>query len=135
MSALGINIADIAQLVGVATALLLGIWNIRIARDKTSSTSMVERGEYMMSMNKSVTLANDRALSAEERALASEAREDALEKRITRLEESLSYRLTFDVILGSNPSVQKVEISHFPERRAESTPSKGTENERKNRRL
>lgn len=127
MSIAEMNLADIAQIIGLLTALFLGVWNVRIARDKTSSTSMVERGEYLISVNKSVQLANDRALAAEQRAVASEDREDALEERITRLEESLSYRLTFDVVLGSNPSVQKVEIRHFPERRAKATPSNGIE--------
>jgi hypothetical protein len=131
------DFVNYAQLIGFIITLIIAIWNVRNNRLRTSSQNLLEGGQYLETVNKSIELANKRALDAELRAneadarleqviKESEAREAVLEARLTTLEKSLSYRLVFDVMLGQNPSVEKVEIKHFPERRADS-PYKGKE--------
>jgi len=87
-----------------------------------NSMGMLERGQYLESVNKSIEMANKRAMSAEERVVEVEKesliREKKLEDRIEVLESKLSYRLTFDVKLGPEPSIEHVHIEHYPERRS-----------------
>jgi hypothetical protein len=109
--------ADILQLIGLITALLIGIWNMSNSKTRAKSLGTLESGQYLESVNRSIELANNRALAAEERAARAEKVSEDLEKRIESLEDLLSYRLTFDVTLGTNPSVQNVEIKHFTDRR------------------
>lgn len=95
----------------------LGIFNLLSGMKRNTSIGMLERGNYLKTVNESVELANKRALDAETRAIAAEHRADELLKRIEDLESRLSYRLTFDVVLGSNPVIEHVEIDHFSNRR------------------
>jgi hypothetical protein len=104
------NLADIVQLGGLVVALVVGFWNMR----NNASLSVPVN---MRNMNEAIKLANDRALDAEKRALAAEEAVSLLEKRTKLLESTMAYRLTFDVILGHDPKVERVEIQHFPERR------------------
>ena len=57
-------------------------------------------------MNESVALANTRALDAEARA-------SSLEERLAILEKSLGYRITFEVVLGTDPKVNQVQIERI----------------------
>ncbi len=93
-------------LIGLLLTFGLGIFNFirEVARGK--SLGMMERGTYLESVNKSVKLANDRALEAEKRA-------GELEKRLIVLESHQNYRITFDVLLGSEPKVERVDIERF----------------------
>jgi hypothetical protein len=104
-------------LIGILTGLAIGILNFYNGSVRGKSIGMLEQGTYLESVNKSVDLANKRALEAEVRAISAEDRATALGKRMTSLEKSLSYRLTFDVVLGSNPMIEHVEIQHYPENR------------------
>jgi hypothetical protein len=122
------SLTDVLQFIGLITMFILGLYNAKNNGSRAKSQNTLETSQYLVSMNQAVDLANKRALEAEEgraraeeRTLQAEAREEDLERRLTTLEKSLAYRLTFDVILGTNPSVEKVEIKHFPERRESDT--------------
>lgn len=84
----------------------LGVFNFIRDTTRGKSMGMLERGNYLESVNKSVKLANERALEAEKRA-------DDLEKRLGILESSLTYRLTFDVVLGAQPKLERVSIERL----------------------
>jgi len=103
---------DIVMVVGIAVTLLLGVVNFLGGRPLVNAQSFE-------AFNKSITLANNRALDAEQRAFAAENRVDELEKRIEAMEKRLSYRLTFDVILGSKPEVERAEINELLSRESE----------------
>ena len=111
--------AEIVQLLGVAIALIIGIWNMKYNNKRANSQGVLETGQSLLALNQSVELANKRALLAEEKTNVAEARADDLERRIGVLEDRLSYRLVFDVVLGDDPKVEHVQISHYPERRKE----------------
>lgn len=93
-------------LIGLLLTFGLGVFNFVRDTTRGRSIGMLERGNYLESVNKSVKLANDRALEAEKRA-------DDLEKRLGILESNLTYRLTFDVLLGAQPKVERVSIERF----------------------
>jgi len=120
--------ADIAGIGGLIIAMITVAWNIANGKNRSNSIGMLERGQYLESVNKSIELANNRALVAEQRALKAEedvekSREETeriereLEERLSILERNSSYRMIFDVILGASPRVENVEITHFKERR------------------
>lgn len=104
-------------LLGFVLTFGLGVFNWISGMKRNNSIGMLERGNYLKSVNESVSLANQRAPDAESRAFKAEKRADELEQRIEDLEGRLSYRLTFDVVLGSKPTVEHVEIDHYPNRR------------------
>jgi len=112
------SVESIATFIGIFATFALGILNYYNNSARGKSMGMLERGQYLESVNKSIALANDRALQAENRASEAENRAGELETRIGALEKKLSYRITFDVVLGSNPIIEKVDIRHYPERRS-----------------
>lgn len=112
-----VNDANVVAVLGFLLSFALGLFNWYNGSQRNKSMGMLERGSYLKTINESVDLANKRALDAEKRAISAEIRADALEKRISDLEGLLSYKLTFDVLLGANPKVEHVTIEHYPERR------------------
>lgn len=111
------NLEGWLTFIGILLTFLLGALNFYNGSIRGKSIGMLERGQYLESVNKSVELANDRALKAEQRASDAEERANKLEDRIIALERKLSYRITFDVLLGSNPSIAQADIRHYPDRR------------------
>jgi hypothetical protein len=96
--------------VGVGVTLLLGLLNFYGSRD-------LGQAQSIKAFNEAIKLANDRAADAERRAFEAEKRVDELEVLIDKIEKKLTYRLTFDVVLGASPSIEKSEIVHFIDRR------------------
>lgn len=128
-----INYSDIAGILGLIVSVVVVMWNIYNGRIRANSMGMLERGQYLESINKSIEIANTRALAGEQRAIAAEARVEAiqaqaekreqeLEDRICILENNSSYRITFDVDLKSDPKVEHVEIKRFREERCRDKP-------------
>jgi hypothetical protein len=110
-----ISIAEWISFIGLAITLGLGLMNYYNLKSRGQSMGMLERGQYLKSVNEAVDLANSRALAAEQRVAT-------LEDKLTHLEGTLSYRLTFDVVLGEMPLIEKVSIEHYPDRRQVNIP-------------
>lgn len=115
---------------GTIIAILLGVYNSYNSKRLGDSTIQSGQSGTIKTLNESVELANKRALAAEERANSleevydkrawiAEQKAEELESRLSVLESALSYRITFDVTLGTKPKVEHVEIEHYPERRHE----------------
>lgn len=121
-----VNMEQLLTLIGILTGLALGVLNWTNAKKRGDSANVLEQSQAIQNLNTSIELANERALKAEQRALAAESVAEQLEKRILVLEsefkEKMSYRLIFDVILGSSPVIQKSDISPLFERRKENAP-------------
>ena len=101
---------DIVLGVGVGVSLLLGLLTFYGGRD-------LNQAQSVKAFNEAIKLANERAADAERRAFEAEKRVDELEILIDAIEKKLTYRLTFDVVLGASPSIEKSEIVHFVDRR------------------
>ena len=125
---MGIPYADIIGLFGFLASAVAIAWNIYNGKNRSTSLGMLEKGQYIESINKSIEIANTRALAGEQRAVAAEAtvenvrrnaeaREEELERRIAILERNSSYRMTFDVFFGEDPKIEHVEISRFRDER------------------
>lgn len=113
-------------LIGILTGVGLGLLNWLNGSSRNKSIGMLEQSQAIQNLNTSVDLANSRALAAEKRAAESERRAHDLETRLAILEcdvhEKMTYRIVFDVVLGSNPVIERTDIKHTPERRKEDKP-------------
>jgi hypothetical protein len=118
----------IASLVGTMIVGLIGIFNLLTSNKRNSSLNTLDSSNNLKILNEAIQLANNRALAAEEKLDKAEKYANdkifLLEQRVRVLESSLSYRLTFDVMLGTSPSVNGVRIEHFVERRKVEIPVK-----------
>jgi len=124
------SLADYAGITAFVIGVVSAVWNIMNGRIRSKSLNALESGQYLESVNKSIALANQRALDAEERAIKSEnvakkyreegeAVEKILEERLSILEKGSSYRLIFDVTLGAEPRIEHSEIVRFQDIRIE----------------
>ena len=124
MTFVGLTAEQWFTFIGIAVGVGMGLLNWYDKRFPRMRLSAIESGQVSESLNKSIELANKRALDAEERA-------ERLEKRMKNLEGNLSYRIIFDVKLGSSPKIEDANIRHYPDRRSMVVPYEG-ENRRHN---
>jgi len=102
-----LSTGDYIQIGGLIVALLIGFWNMRHNLIASVPTNMV-------GLNTAIKLANDRAFEAEKRLDEAGRKIQTLEDRLDAYESNLSYHITFDVTLGTNPIIEKVGIIHVP---------------------
>lgn len=116
----------IASLIGTMIVGIIGIFNLLTSNKRNSSLNTLDSSNNLKILNEAIALANTRALAAE--TAMDKAEKEAndkiflLEQRVRVLESSLSYRLTFDVMLGTSPAINAAWIEHFVERRKEEKP-------------
>lgn len=115
------TITDWTTLIASLLAFILGIINL-VSRAPTMN--MVDRGQYLKSVNEAIGLANARALEAEQRVVDLESKLKKLENDMRVLEDSMFYKISFYATLGANPVVEHVEIAHHKERRVRDDPVK-----------
>ena len=118
MTFVGLTAEQWFTFIGVAVGVGMGLLNWYDKRFPRIRLSAMESGQVSESLNKSIDLANKRALDAEERV-------ERLEKKVKNFEGNLSYRIIFDVKLGSNPQIEDANIRHYPERRSLIMPYEG----------
>lgn len=97
---------EIFTVIGILGGIVLGAFNWYNGKRTVDQIAATGDTMNIKTQNEAIQLANDRAYAAEKRA-------DALEKRLTVLEAKMSYKLTFDVLLGTDPSVEHVTIEHY----------------------
>ena len=108
---------QIITYLSILSAIVLGLGNWYTLSKRNVSLETTDIASNSKILNEAVTLANQRALAAEKQYYKLQEEYDLLEKRILTLERSLSYRISFDVVLGTKPSIERSEIVHVLERR------------------
>ena len=96
-------------------AFVLGLLNLWY---RGPSMNMVEKGQYLKSANEAISLANNRALLAEQRVVELEGKLAILESKLDKIEKSMFYKISFYAMLGTEPKIEHVEITHFGDRRS-----------------
>jgi hypothetical protein len=110
------TVFEVFTVIGIIGGLVLGTFNWYNGKRTIDQSAFLGSPINLKTQNEAIQLANDRAFAAEKRA-------DSLEKRLAVLEARLSYKLTFDVILGTNPYLEHVSIEHYPSEKNKDDPS------------
>ena len=115
-------IGSIINWVVLIAGVVLAVYNFRNASTRNKFLNGLDKSDTIQKLNETLDLAADRNLKYEKQR--SQDREEIflLEKRLQALESNLQYRLTFNVILGTDPSMEKASIKHLVERRENETP-------------
>jgi hypothetical protein len=101
---------------------VLAVYNFRNAATRNKFLNGLDKSDTIQKLNETLDLAADRNLKYEKQRSQDRDEIFLLEKRLAALESNLQYRLTFDVILGTDPSIEKANIKHLVERRESEHP-------------
>lgn len=104
------------------SGVVLAVYNLRNASTRNTFMNGVDKADTISKLNETLDVAAERNLKYEKQRKQDRDEIFLLEKRLAALESNLQYRLTFDVILGTDPSIEKANIKHLVERRENETP-------------
>lgn len=111
------TIGTILNWVGIVIAAVLAVYNYRNMATRNKFLNRLDSSDTIQKLNETLDLAVERNLKNEQQRTKDHEQIFLLEKRIQTLETNLQYRLTFDVILGTDPHIEKAGIKHLVERR------------------
>ena len=96
---------NLATWAGILVSLILGALNFRNSSVRNQSQGMLDKGNYINTLNESVRLANARALNAEQERVDAETKAEEREKRLTDRVDDLDAKL--DKVVAENKSLKK----------------------------
>ena len=96
---------NLATWAGILVSLILGVLNLRNSSVRNQSQGMLDKGNYINTLNESVRLANARALNAEQERIDAETKAEEREKRLTDRIDDLDAKL--DKVVVENKSLKK----------------------------
>lgn len=99
------DFANLATWAGILVSLILGVLNFRNSSVRNQSQGMLDKGNYINTLNESVRLANARALNAEQERVDVETKAEEREKRLTDRIDDLDAKL--DKVVSENKSLKK----------------------------
>jgi len=96
---------NLATWAGILVSLILGALNFKNSSVRNQSQGMLDKGNYINTLNESVRLANARALNAEQERVDAETKAEEREKRLTDRVDDLDAKL--DKVVAENKSLKK----------------------------
>lgn len=99
------DIEKLATWAGILVTFVLGVLNFKNGSVRNQSQGMLDKGNYINTLNESVRLANARALKAEQETIDIETRAEAREKRLTDRLDALDKNL--EIVNTENKALKK----------------------------
>ena len=96
---------------------IVAVYNYRSGATRNEFLNRLSSTDTIQKLNETLDLAVTSNLKYEKQRKSDRDEIFLLEKRLAALESNLQYRLTFDVILGTEPTIEKAVIHHLVERR------------------
>ena len=96
---------NLATWAGILVSLILGALNFKNSSVRNQSQGMLDKGNYINTLNESVRLANARALNAEQERVDAETKAEEREERLTDRIDDLDAKL--DKVVAENKSLKK----------------------------